>query len=234
MNRLIVFKTADESAAHTVKASSVNITRELKQLDEKFIPDTIARTANVIPVPATASVGQTIVVKSVDENGKPTEWEAVDLPSGGGNATQKTVLMEATAEEDVVDFRLPSFTDEQVDRILNAKSVFFRAEVLSKATCNFGIYYPKYYGYTEKFVSSKGGVVGSDVYPNFVGFFNNWGGGVGITINGVYTRGVNRNTTISHTLTSFGIYKGSYVRLECTSTDGVIPAGSKITVEVAE
>ena len=32
-----------------------------------------------IPVPATASVGQTIVVKSVDENGKPTEWETVDL-----------------------------------------------------------------------------------------------------------------------------------------------------------
>lgn len=47
MNRLIVFKTADESAAHTVKASSVNITRELKQLDEKFIPDTVARTADV-------------------------------------------------------------------------------------------------------------------------------------------------------------------------------------------
>ncbi len=32
-----------------------------------------------ISVPATASVGQTIVVKSVDANGKPTEWEAVDM-----------------------------------------------------------------------------------------------------------------------------------------------------------
>lgn len=37
-----------------------------------------------IPVPATAKVGQTIVVKSVDANGKPTAWEAADLPSGGG------------------------------------------------------------------------------------------------------------------------------------------------------
>lgn len=27
-----------------------------------------------------ATVGQTIVVKAVDENGKPTEWEAVNLP----------------------------------------------------------------------------------------------------------------------------------------------------------
>lgn len=37
-----------------------------------------------IKTPEEASVGQTIVVKSVDENGKPTEWEAVDLPGGGG------------------------------------------------------------------------------------------------------------------------------------------------------
>lgn len=29
---------------------------------------------------AIAGVGQTIVVKTVDENGKPTEWEAIDFP----------------------------------------------------------------------------------------------------------------------------------------------------------
>ena len=29
-----------------------------------------------------AKVGQTIVVKAVDENGKPTEWECADLPTG--------------------------------------------------------------------------------------------------------------------------------------------------------
>lgn len=34
--------------------------------------------SNKITAPETASVGQTIVVKAVDENGKPTEWEAVD------------------------------------------------------------------------------------------------------------------------------------------------------------
>jgi hypothetical protein len=34
--------------------------------------------------PETAKVGQTIVVKSVDETGQPVEWEAVDFPSGGG------------------------------------------------------------------------------------------------------------------------------------------------------
>lgn len=34
-----------------------------------------------ISAPATAEVGQTIVVKSVDGNGHPTEWEAVDIPT---------------------------------------------------------------------------------------------------------------------------------------------------------
>lgn len=34
---------------------------------------------DTIPVPAIASPGQTIVVKSVDENGKPTAWEAADI-----------------------------------------------------------------------------------------------------------------------------------------------------------
>lgn len=33
---------------------------------------------------STAEVGQTIVVKAIDDNGKPTAWECVDLPSGGG------------------------------------------------------------------------------------------------------------------------------------------------------
>lgn len=39
----------------------------------------------MIPVPATASVGQTIVVKAVDADGKPTEWEAADTSAGGGD-----------------------------------------------------------------------------------------------------------------------------------------------------
>lgn len=34
-----------------------------------------------IPEPKQAEAGQVIVVKSVDENGKPTEWNVVDMPS---------------------------------------------------------------------------------------------------------------------------------------------------------
>jgi hypothetical protein len=38
---------------------------------------------DVIPAPDTATVGQTIVVKEVDENGKPVSWECADMASGG-------------------------------------------------------------------------------------------------------------------------------------------------------
>lgn len=41
------------------------------------IPETYLPTT--VPVIQSAQVGQTIAVKAVDENGKPTEWEAVDV-----------------------------------------------------------------------------------------------------------------------------------------------------------
>jgi hypothetical protein len=49
--------------------------------------------AGKIDAPETAIIGQTIVVKTVDENGKPTEWEAVNMPSGdssGGSDSSDT------------------------------------------------------------------------------------------------------------------------------------------------
>ena len=36
-----------------------------------------------------AEVGQTIVVKAVDENSKPTEWECADFPEGGSGGMEK-------------------------------------------------------------------------------------------------------------------------------------------------
>ena len=51
-----------------------------------------------IPVPSTAEVGQTIVVKAVDESGKPTEWAAADMASGGGDNWKLLVDFESTEE----------------------------------------------------------------------------------------------------------------------------------------
>lgn len=41
-----------------------------------------------IEAPSTANIGQTIVVKEVDESGKPISWEAVDIGTGGGTSKE--------------------------------------------------------------------------------------------------------------------------------------------------
>lgn len=59
-----------------------------------------------ITVNNTASVGQTVKITAVDENGQPTEWEAVDMASGGGGITAKVEKV-YTLEEAVSMFTIP-------------------------------------------------------------------------------------------------------------------------------
>ena len=73
-------------------------------IDEVVIPDTIARTADVILAPATASIGQTIVVKAVDENGKPVEWEAVDMPDA--SASKNEFILNSSTEGSAKKFKI--------------------------------------------------------------------------------------------------------------------------------
>lgn len=47
---------------------------EIQPIPAEYLP-------TEVPVIQSATVGQTIIVKSVDENGKPTEWESASLPS---------------------------------------------------------------------------------------------------------------------------------------------------------
>lgn len=51
-----------------------------------------------ITVTNTAAVGQTVKITAVDENGQPTEWEAVDMASGGGDNWKLLVDFESTEE----------------------------------------------------------------------------------------------------------------------------------------
>lgn len=59
-----------------------------------------------LTVTNTAAVGQTIRVSAVDETGQPTEWEAVDMASGGGGITAKVEKV-YTLEEAVSMFTIP-------------------------------------------------------------------------------------------------------------------------------
>ena len=88
-----------------------------------------------------ASVGQTIKVKAVDDNGKPTEWEAVDMLSGGGH--WETVL-DTIWEQDVInptafDSETGIFTcaSGELDNLaLDTEYVFFQQCVVEKVAYN--------------------------------------------------------------------------------------------------
>lgn len=100
-----------EESVYTNRKITIQVVR-VYRLNELYIPDTIARKSDIpeggtggdyIPVPPTASVGQTIRVSAVDENGKPTEWEAVNFPEGGGgeSAGKWRLLNDITTKEEI-------------------------------------------------------------------------------------------------------------------------------------
>lgn len=47
-----------------------------------------------------ATVGQTVKIAAVDENGVPTAWEPVDFPSGGGGEADPPLLVDYTVPDD--------------------------------------------------------------------------------------------------------------------------------------
>lgn len=65
--------------------SSITVDSELSPISVNPVQNKVvtAALAEKITAPTTAAVGQIIKVKSVDSTGKPTKWEAADLPSGG-------------------------------------------------------------------------------------------------------------------------------------------------------
>lgn len=80
----------------------------------------------------TAEIGQTIVVKSVDENGKPTEWEAV-------NAGEKWELIADLSIEEAVSSIIVS-TDLE-EKPFELKKVYFQLySVLDASSSNYGGY----------------------------------------------------------------------------------------------
>lgn len=84
--------------------SNIRITDSKKILVDTIIPDTIARAKNVVTTPVTAQVGQAIVVKSVDENGRPVDWEAVDMPDA--SAPKNEFILNSSTEGSAKKFKI--------------------------------------------------------------------------------------------------------------------------------
>lgn len=79
-----------------------------------------AALAGKITAPTTAAVGQIIKVKSVDTSGKPTEWEAADLPSGGGGEKEWTKILETEVTEATATFEVTGLDNYTEFLVINS------------------------------------------------------------------------------------------------------------------
>ena len=82
-----------------------------------FIPKTAAD-VGAIPVPETATVGQTIVVKEVDESGKPTSWECVDVAGGPVSAPAPLPLLADVISEEAITIFEVTLSKRAVSRVI--------------------------------------------------------------------------------------------------------------------
>lgn len=89
----------ERSNAHTLDWNGVGWFQGGLQIGGNAQDDgakTVLLEGDAIPVPETADVGQVMRVKSVDENGKPVEWETTDISTSGGSGC----VVSDTAPED--------------------------------------------------------------------------------------------------------------------------------------
>ena len=85
-----------------IKLSS-DPTEPMQIATKQYVDNSIAAGGTDISLGLTsASVGQTIKVKAVDESGKPTAWEAVDMPSGESSFPKFEKLLTHTITEEEI------------------------------------------------------------------------------------------------------------------------------------
>lgn len=96
---------------------------------------------NTIPAPATATVGQTIVVKSVDENGKPTAWEPTDFPDSGYPLAGNYELIETIVCDGTYgNISRTKLSLKKVKIVLNMKAASAATTVCTEAYNDAGLF----------------------------------------------------------------------------------------------
>lgn len=123
---------------------------------QKEKPTYTADEVGAIPVPPTASVGQTIVVTEVDEDGKPTAWEAADLPSGGGGDEWKLVESVSLSKNDnIVEINTGSYACKKLRFIMK---IGYGATITAQVKVNNHLIFKNWYyfqdasGYVTNFI----------------------------------------------------------------------------------
>ena len=118
--------------------SSVTVDSELSSTSVNPVQNKIitAALAEKITAPTTAAVGQIIKVKSVDTSGKPTEWEAADLPSGGEKKQFAVIFEQLLDDSTVVSVDDDGTYDEVIIELICPPGV---AAAFSKFTTVLGV-----------------------------------------------------------------------------------------------
>lgn len=162
-----------------------------------------AALAEKITAPTTAAVGQIIKVKSVDGTGKPTEWEAADLPSGGGGETWEK-LVDTTLAEAVESV---TYTFDNCKRI---KALIAPALANGEFTS----------GWTRITINNV-------VYPSFNSRIDSHEG-IYFGIDSEYPPYVQGNINVGRNATTYGIVIGKYATvLENIAPNGVTEFGCR-------
>ena len=162
-----------------------------------------ATLAGKITAPTTAAVGQIIKVKSVDSTGKPTEWEAADLPSGGGGETW----------EKLVDTTLAEAVESVTYTFDNCKRI---KALIAPASAN------------GEFVSGWTRIsINNVVYPSFNSRIDSYEG-IYFEIDSEYPPYVQGNINVVTKTTTYGIVIGKYAAaLENIAPNGVTEFGCR-------
>ena len=86
-----------------------------------------------------ATVGQTIKVKAIDESGKPTAWEAANMPAGGGGAYYRSwsKVWTLVVAEDIAGFEASNINLDGKSEIM---IVFISDSTASRTMTNGRIY----------------------------------------------------------------------------------------------
>lgn len=101
-----------------------------------------------IKVASTAEVGQTIVVKAVDDNGNPTEWECVDMSGGYDAVINLGTYSDTSALSDLANGSVPAGTVKMIEAKIAAGEMpklkgiiaYSYYDVLQYGVCEFSAF----------------------------------------------------------------------------------------------
>lgn len=183
-----------------------------------------------------ATVGQTVRITAVDENGVPTAWEAANMASGGEWVT----LVDDTLTEAVTYYRR-NITEEEALLIDKAKNIIMRFDTNTKpAERRDGVYFVIYqnYGFPLSVVSNVSLGPGNGQHFGYGAFADLQGGYMQSNVyagcEGVSAIANSTNVQWRRNIAVYngdGKYLGAELRL-ITSTETGFPAGTTIKIEV--